>query len=116
MERERRRMPRYQFIAPAELVEEASGARSNSWVADIGSQGCSLSVSNPPRAGSVVLLKIGVDPREPFQARSIVVHANADLVGLQFSEIKPHSSAILEKWLASAKFPKQTSVKKLESD
>jgi hypothetical protein len=111
MEQERRRVPRYQFIAPAELVEEASGARSNSWVADLGSQGCSLSVSNLPRAGSIVQLKIGVDPREPFQARSIVVHTNGEHAGLRFSEIQPHSLAILEKWLASAKFPKQTSAK-----
>jgi len=113
---ERRRVPRYQFIAPAELVEETSGARSNSWVADIGSQGCSLSISNPPRTGSVVWLKIGTDPRERFQARSIVVHSNGGHVGLLFSEVQPHSVAILEKWLASAKFPKQVSVKRAESD
>ena len=111
---ERRRVPRYQFIAPAELVEEASGERSNSWVADIGSQGCALSISNPPRAGSVVLLRVGTDPRERFQARSIVVHSNGGHVGLRFSEVEPHSAAILEKWLASAKFPKQVSVKRTD--
>jgi hypothetical protein len=115
MEREeRRRVPRYQFIAPAELVEETSGVRSNSWVADIGSQGCSLSISNPPSAGTVVRLKIGTDPREPFQARSIVVHSNGGHVGLLFSQIQPHSAAILEKWLASAKFPKQVGVKRVD--
>ncbi len=106
MERERRRVPRFQFIAPAELVDETSGARINSWVADLGSQGCSLSVSTSAREGAAVRLKIGTDPRECFQARAVVVYSGPDRVGLFFNEVKPTSSLVLHKWLASAKFPK----------
>ncbi len=106
MERERRRVPRFQFIAPAELVDETSGARINSWVADLGPQGCSLTVGNAPREGVAVRLKIGTDPREFFQARAMVVYSSADRVGLAFSEVKPTSSIVLHKWLAAAKFPK----------
>jgi hypothetical protein len=106
MEHERRRVPRYQFIAPAELVDETSGTRSSTWVADIGSQGCCLNSSNPPAVGSVVRLKIGTNPRETFQARAVVVHATTDHAGLMFSEVKPMASVILHKWLATAKFPK----------
>lgn len=106
MEHERRRVPRYQFIAPVELLNESSGLQANSWVADLGSQGCCLSLSNPPSLGSVVRLKIGTNPREAFQARAVVVHANHDHVGLLFSEVKPMSSVVLHKWLAAAKFPK----------
>jgi hypothetical protein len=112
MEHERRRAPRYQFIAPAELVEETSGARINSWVANLGSQGCSLSVNNPPRVGSIVRLKIGTDPRELFQTQAMVMHAGNDQVGLQFSDVKPNASQMLEKWLATAKFPQKTNVKR----
>jgi PilZ domain len=106
MERERRRVPRYQFIFPAELVDEKSGTRTNSWVADLGSQGCCLSLSNPPRIGSIVQLKIGTNPRETFQARAVVVHSTAAHAGLLFSEVKPMSSVVLHEWLATAKFPK----------
>jgi len=106
MEHERRRAPRYQFIAPAEMVEESSGARTNSWVANLGSLGCSLSVSNPPREGSVVRVKIAIDPRDAFQAQAIVVHATQDHAGLKFSDVKASASQILNKWLATAKFPK----------
>lgn len=106
MEQERRQAPRYQFIAPAELVDEASGTRSNSWVADLGSQGCYLSLSNPPHIGSVVQVKIGTNPRETFQARAVVVHTTHEHAGLLFSEVKPMSSVVLHNWLASAKFPK----------
>ena len=106
MERERRRVPRFQFIAPAELVDETSGARINSWVADLGPQGCSLTVGNAPREGAAVRLKIGTDPREFFQARAVVAYSSPERVGLAFSEVKPTSSVVLHKWLAAAKFPK----------
>ena len=106
MDQERRRAPRYQFIAPAELLDESSGKQANTWVADLGSQGCCLSVSNPPRIGSVVRLKIGTNPRETFQARAVVVHTTVDHAGLMFSEVKPMASVILHQWLAAAKFPK----------
>jgi hypothetical protein len=105
MERERRRVPRFQFIAPAELVDETSGARVNSWVADLGSQGCSLSLGSAPREGAAVRLKIGIDPREFFQARAVVVYSSPERVGLAFRDVKPASSIVLHKWLASAKFP-----------
>ncbi len=106
MERERRRVPRFQFIAPAELVDETSGARINSWVADLGPRGCSLTVGDAPREGTAVQLKIGTDPREFFQARAVVAHSSAERVGLAFSEVKPTFSVVLHKWLAAAKFPK----------
>ncbi len=106
MERERRRVPRYQFIAPAELVDETSGTRTNSWVADLGSQGCCLSLSNPPRMGSIVRLKIGTNPRETFQARAVVVHTTDDHAGLLFSDVNPMSAVVLHRWLDTAKFPK----------
>jgi PilZ domain len=108
MEHERRRVQRFQFIAPAELVEEVSGTRMNSWVADLGSQGCRLSVSNPPRPGTVVQLKIGTNPRETFQAQAVVVHTNGGHVGLMFNEVKPASSVVLHTWLGAAKFPKSS--------
>ena len=106
MERERRRVPRFQFIAPAELVEVASGTRINSWVADLGLQGCSLSIGDGLREGSAVQLKIGTNPRELFETRAVVVYSGAERLGLFFPEVKPAASVVLHKWLAGAKFPK----------
>jgi PilZ domain len=104
-EQERRRAPRFQFIAPAELVEESSGARVFSWVADLGLHGCSLSVRKAPRDGAVVLLKMGTTPRETFSARAIVVHSEEERAGIAFEEVTPLSLEILSNWLAKAKFP-----------
>jgi hypothetical protein len=105
MENERRRTPRFQFIAPAELVDEASGARIQSWVADIGLHGCSLSVKDAPCDSSVVSLKIGTNPRESFMARAVVVHSRAERTGIAFDAVVPSSLEILSRWLAQAKFP-----------
>jgi hypothetical protein len=105
MENERRRTPRFQFIAPAELVDDTSGARIHSWVADLGLHGCSLSVKEAPRDGAVVSLKIGTNPRESFLARAVVVHRGGDRAGISFDAVTPSSLEILSGWLAKAKFP-----------
>jgi hypothetical protein len=105
MEQERRRAPRFQFIAPAELVDESSGARTIAWVTDLGLRGCSLGVSEAPREGTALQLKI-MTAEEFVEARATVVHAHPHLVGMIFDELKPKSSAVLQKWLATAKFPK----------
>jgi PilZ domain len=105
MEQERRRTPRFQFIAPAELVDDASGARIQSWVADLGLHGCSLSIKDAPRFGASIRLKIGTNPRETFTAKAIVVHGRADRAGIAFDAVSPSSLEMLSKWLAQAKFP-----------
>jgi hypothetical protein len=105
MEQERRRTPRFQFIAPAVLVDDTSGARIQSWVADLGLHGCSLSVRDAPCEGTAVSLKIGTNPRELFMARALVVHSRADRAGIVFDAVVPSSLEVLSKWLAQAKFP-----------
>jgi hypothetical protein len=105
MEEERRRTPRFQFIAPAELVDDASGARIQSWVADLGLHGCSLSVKDSPRHGATVSLKIGTNPRELFMSRALVVHSRLDRAGIAFDALTTSSFEVLSKWLAQAKFP-----------
>ena len=105
MEQERRRTPRFQFIAPAELVDDISGAKIQSWVADLGLHGCSLSVKDAPRDGTAVNLKIGTNPRESFLARAVVVHSRANRAGIVFDAVGSSSLEVLSKWLAQAKFP-----------
>jgi hypothetical protein len=106
MENERRQAPRFQFIVPAEVVDETTGARVSSWVADLGLQGCSLSGCDALREGFAVQLKIGTNPRESFQARAVVAYSGPQRVGLAFREVKPTFTLVLHKWLAAAKFPR----------
>jgi hypothetical protein len=105
MEEERRRAPRFQFIAPAELVDATSGARTIAWVTDLGSRGCSLGVTEAARKGAALQLKI-MAAKEFVEARATVVHAQPHRVGMVFDEVSATSSAVLQKWLSTAKFVK----------
>ncbi len=105
MEKERRKTPRFQFIAPAELVCEKSGDRIQSWVADLGLHGCVVTTKNAPRRGTVVSMKIGHTPRETVLARAVVVHSAQERAGIRFMAVTPASLEMLGKWLSKAKFP-----------
>ena len=105
MEKERRKTPRFQFIAPAELVCEKSGDRIQSWVADLGLHGCAVTAKDAPRRGTFVSMKIGHTPRETMQARAVVVHSVQERVGIRFVAVTPGSLEMLAKWLSKAKFP-----------
>ena len=105
MEEERRRALRFQFIAPAELVDETSGAQTIAWLSDLGSRGCALGVTAPPGEGTALQLKIE-NAKEYVEARATVVYCRGHHAGMVFDEVKPASTAVLNKWLAAAKFPK----------
>ncbi len=106
MEEERRRTPRFQFIAPAELVDDTSGARIQSWVADLGLHGCSLSVQGCPAR------RRGDQPEDRHKspgdfsgARDRCAFKERDRAGIVFDAVAPSSLEMLSKWLAQAKFP-----------
>jgi len=105
MEKERRKTPRFQFIAPAELVCEKSGERIQSWVADLGLHGCAVTSKEAPRRGTLLSMKIGHTPRETMLARAVVVHSGQQRAGIRFMAVTPASLEMLGKWLSTAKFP-----------
>ena len=105
MEKERRRVPRFQFIAPAELIDETSGAQRTAWLSDLGARGCSLGITDSLPEGTPLQVKIE-NAKEFVEARATVVYSRPNHAGVVFNEVKPASVAVLNKWLAAAKFPK----------
>ena len=105
MDRERRRVPRFQFIAPAELVDERSGAQSVAWLSDLGMHGCSLGIKDPLPEGTPLQVKIA-NAKEYVETRATVVYSRPNHAGIVFNEVKPASVAVLNRWLAGAKFVK----------
>jgi PilZ domain len=105
MEKERRRVPRFQFIAPAELVDQTSGAQRVAWLSDLGSRGCSLGITDPFPEGTALRVKIE-NAKEFVEARATVVYSRPNHAGVVFNEVKPGSIPVLNRWLATAKFPK----------
>jgi hypothetical protein len=102
MERERRRALRFRLIAPAELVDEASGARSTAYVTDFSLYGCTLGVRHPPRKGTTIRIEV-VSAVESFESRATVAHSHGHSAGLAFREMKPQALTVLQRWLAAAR-------------
>jgi hypothetical protein len=102
MEQERRRSPRFPFIASAEVLEENNGSRLSARVSDISTLGCYVDTINPLPNGTSVRLKI-FSESQSFEAAATVAYSHAHLgMGLRFSEVPPNSINVLREWLPAA--------------
>jgi hypothetical protein len=102
VEQERRRSPRYPFVATAELVEQASDTRMSSRVSELGLHGCYLDMMNPFPQGTKVLVKIFTDG-EFFEALATVMYSQNNMgMGVKFEDVKPHFVGVLNQWLLRA--------------
>jgi hypothetical protein len=97
---ERRRAPRYQFIADAEVTEIGSGAKSKVKTGDLSIGGCFLRMLNPPAEGAEVRVTI-FRAGDAFTAlgRVVFVFPNTGM-GIVFSDIECNPLATLERWLS----------------
>ncbi len=99
---ERRRSPRYPFIAMAEIVDEDEQARTASRVSDLSRHGCYVEMNNPFPQGHNVLIEIYTET-ESLETHATVAYLEPNQgMGLTFSEMPPHVEMILKKWLARA--------------
>lgn len=102
MDQERRRAPRFPFIASAEVLEESAGTRLAARISDISATGCYVDTINPLVDGTAVRLKI-LTESHVFEAPATVVYAVAHLgMGLQFGEVLQNSQDVLQNWLPLA--------------
>ena len=99
MEQERRRSPRFPFIASAEVLEENNGSQLSARVSDISATGCYVDTINPLPGGTAVRVKI-FNETQSFEASAIVAYSLTNLgMGLSFGEVPPGSREILREWL-----------------
>jgi hypothetical protein len=102
MTRERRRTPRYIFIASAELYEENSDLRVASRVSELSLHGCYLDMMNPFPTGTLILVKIFAGDLT-FQSKAKVVYSTPNVgAGVAFLEVEPKYQYILNQWLEEA--------------
>src|SRR3974390_3552991 len=102
MEQERRRTPRFSFIAHAELREDASQVRVVTRVSELSLHGCYLDMMNPFPAGTMVTLRVTAGqekfethPKNPFSTPKMGA-------GVVFLDVDPKYQPILKRWLESA--------------
>jgi hypothetical protein len=99
---DKRRTPRFSFIAVAELTDTASGAQLTCQVAELSLNGCYVDILNQLPVDSLVHLKIFAES-ECFEATAKVVYAQANLgMGLAFQDVSLKSGILLRKWLDTA--------------
>jgi len=102
MERERRRTPRYIFIASAELYEEQTDVRVASRVSELSLHGCYLDMMNPFPAGTIILLKIFAGDLT-FQSKARVIYATENVgAGVAFLDVEPKYEYIIRRWMEEA--------------
>jgi hypothetical protein len=99
MESERRKWPRYPFIAAAEIRESQSGSLLRARTSDISANGCYIDTINPLPQGSVVSIQINHEG-ESFSAKGVVAHLQPNMgMGITFIALESGCAAVLEAWL-----------------
>lgn len=107
MERERRRSPRYSFIASAELIETNSDVRIASRVSELSLHGCYLDMINPFPVNTAVLVKISTT-QDFFQASALIIYSQQNMgAGLRFEALEPKYAEVLQRWLGEAEHSQQ---------
>ena len=96
---ERRRTPRYGFIASAELIEVRADVRIVTRVSELSRHGCYLDMMNPFPKDTVVLVKISAGDAY-FEGKGLIVYSQPNMgAGVKFTEIEQQYVPVLERWL-----------------
>src|SRR3981189_3885022 len=95
---EKRRSPRYSFVASAELIEEKADVRIASRVSELSRFGCYLDMMNPFPTGTMVLVKIAAADAF-FEAKGKIVYSQPNMgAGGGVLEVAPPSQQALDRW------------------
>lgn len=96
---ERRRGPRYQFTATAELVDLKSRMRVQARTSDLGGGGCYVDTTSPLPADTTVKMRLTKDNRS-FSVEAKVVYCLPGMgMGLAFTSADPEQVAVLKRWI-----------------
>jgi hypothetical protein len=96
---ERREAPRHPFIASAEEIDLASGARLSARVSELSLKGCYLDTLDPFPKGTQIRLVI-FHGGATFTALATVIYPQPNMgMGVEFSAVEPEQLKVLLKWL-----------------
>lgn len=97
--RKLRSVPRYTFIADAEVVESGTKAHLTARISEIGLRGCYIDLLNPLPAGLNILVKIFKN-NQTFEEEAQVVYAHPTMgMGVVFTRMNPDHQRVLEGWI-----------------
>ena len=102
MGQERRRTPRFPFVASAEVVDTLSGASVTARVSELSLYGCYIDMPNPLPEGTSIRVKIYSSGRL-LDASGKVVYSAPNLgIGVSFHDVSVPSLIVLKEWLLLA--------------
>lgn len=102
MDQERRRAPRFPFIAAAEVRSDITGPQLVARISDISAIGCYVDTINPLPDGTAVHVRIFTESQH-FETPATVVYSHTHLgMGLRFGEVPAISQHVLQTWLPAA--------------
>ena len=106
MRLERRREPRYPFVATAEIVDERENVRTSSKVYDLSLHGCYVEMVNPFPQGTNVLMEIYTETEFLETHATVVFLEPREGMGVTFNDMPACFATVLNKWLQNASRPK----------
>ena len=100
MSSERRRAPRYQFIAEAEVTDLESSTKCNAKTGDLSVGGCFLDMLNPLPEGTKIQVRIFQGGATCIaHGRVVFVFPNMGM-GVEFTAVEASQAVILQNWIS----------------
>ncbi len=102
MGEERRRAPRYPFIATAEVTDTSSQASTTAQVSELSLYGCYLQMPNALPKDAQIKIKIYSEGKF-FESSGVIAYSQPGVgVGITFREVRPQLLTVLKQWLLAA--------------
>ncbi|HUJ83549.1 MAG TPA: PilZ domain-containing protein [Candidatus Acidoferrales bacterium] len=96
---ERRTVPRFSFIAAAEIVEPVSGVHISGRISEISRKGCYVDLLNTLPTGTVIQVQISRDQGAFASSGKIIYTQEGMGMGVAFVDVPAEQLRILDSWL-----------------
>jgi PilZ domain-containing protein len=102
MNPERRRFPRFSFIAHAKVIDIASDTTVNARISELSKNGCYMDMINPLPFDTVVQVEI-THADQVFRTRGKVIYSQPHMgMGVAFTGVTPENDVLMESWVRSS--------------
>ena len=96
---ERRKAPRYSFVATTELTDTANASKLAGRVTEIGRNGCYVDILNMLPVGTSLHVRISCDGGT-FETKAKILYVHERIgIGVQFLDTSKDQLEILDSWL-----------------
>jgi PilZ domain len=97
---ERRKVPRYTFVATAELTDSSSGIKLSGRVTEISRKGCYVDILNPLPEGRLLDVRISRE-QGTFMTKGKTIYIQEQIgMGVLFLDPPEEQLQILDSWIA----------------